>query len=224
MRIRNETLVHEEREYVTNKAKADVFLHRYAATSRLSIPKTCRIKNSLHRSLIGPIFEDPSSIPCNASEMSNAITSMKVKGALGKDNIHLRFIKAMGPIASSFMLRIFNNSWKTGYCPASWREAIIVPILKKVKPASQIVSFRPVSLISCVDKTIERMVASRLSFVVESNEWWCQDQAGFRTLKSSDSPNQSATDSRLDPLSAASSHYWTTVRRVIWYGGIACLS
>ena len=182
--IRNETLVHEGREYITNKAKADVFLQRYAATSRLNIPKECRIKNSVRRSLIGPIVEDPSSIPFNAAEMSNAITRMKVKGAPGKDKIHPRFIKAMGPIAASFMLRIFNDSWKTGSCPASWREAIIVPILKKGKPASQIDSFRPVSLTSCVAKTMERMVASRLSFMADSNEWWCQDQAGFRTLRS----------------------------------------
>ena len=68
-------------------------------------------------------------------------------------------------------------------CPASWR-AILVLILKKGKPASQIDSFRPVSLTSCVAKTMERMVASRLSFLAESDEWWCQDQAGFWTLRS----------------------------------------
>ena len=149
-----------------------------------SIPKACRIKNSVRLSLIGPIVEDPSSIPFNAAEMSNAITRMKVKGAQGKDKIHPKFIKVMGPIAASFMLGIFNDSWKTGSCPASWREAIIVSILKKGKPASQIDSFHPVSLTSCVAKTMERMVASRLSFMAESNEWWCQDQAGFRTLRS----------------------------------------
>ena len=152
--IRNETLVHEGREYITNKAKEDAFLQRYAATSRLSIPKACRINNSVRRSLIGPIVEDPRSIRCNAAEMSNAITSMKVKGAPGKDKIHPIFIKAMGLIASSFMLRIFNDSWKTGSCPASWREAIIIPILKKGKPANKIDSFRPVSLTSCVAKTM----------------------------------------------------------------------
>ena len=82
------------------------------------------------------------------------------------------------------MLRIFNDSWKAEFCTASWREAIIVPILKKGKPTSLIDSFRPLSLTSCVAKTMERMVASRLSFMVESNEWWCQDQASFRTLRS----------------------------------------
>ena len=117
--IRNEILVHEGREYITNKVKAESFLQRYAATSRLSIPKACRIKNSVRRSLISPIVEDPSSIPFNAAEMSNAITRMKVKGAPGKDKIHPRFIKAMGPIASSFMENgILPGFMEGGYnCP-----------------------------------------------------------------------------------------------------------
>ena len=223
--IRNDKLVHEGREYVTNKVKVDAFLQRFTATSRLSIPKACRIKNSVRRSLTGPIVEDPSSIPCNTAEMSNAITSMK--GAPGKDKIHPRFIKAMGPIASSFMLRIFNDSWKTGSCPASWMEAIIVPILKKCKPASQIDSFCPVSLTSCVTKTMERMMVSLISFMAESNEWWCQDQAGFWTLRSCEDQvhSQAVSDGfQIQPAKRASSHYWTTVRRMTRYIGIACLS
>ena len=31
-----------------------------------------------------------------------------------------------------------NGSWKNGSCPSCWREAIIVPLLKKGKPASEI--------------------------------------------------------------------------------------
>ena len=107
-------------------------------------------------------------------------------------------------------------------------DAIIVRILKKVKPASQIDSSRTVSLTSCVAKTMERMVATA------SPSWQSPMSDGARTrmvfgpsvharTKSSDSAKQSTMDSRLDPLSAASSHYWTTVRRMTRYGGIACL-
>ena len=107
--IRNETLVHEGREYVTNKAKADAYLQSYAATSRLSIPKACRIKNSVCRSLLSPIVEDPSSIPCKATEMSNAITSIKVKGVLGKDKIHPKPWAQSHPASSCAFLMIYGN-------------------------------------------------------------------------------------------------------------------
>ena len=56
--------------------------------------------------------------------------------------------------------------------------------MKRSKPASKIDSYRPVSLTSCIAKTVERMVASRLAHLAESKQWWCEDQAGFRRLRS----------------------------------------
>ena len=52
--IRNEMLVHEGKSYSTSKAKADAFMRRYAAVSRLSIPKPeCR-KNTMRRLMNAP--------------------------------------------------------------------------------------------------------------------------------------------------------------------------
>ena len=109
---------------------------------------------------------------------------MKAKGAPVRDNISSRFLKALGPIALSYLLDIINESWSYGRCPSSWREAVIVPLLKKGKPARKVDSFRPVSLTSCIAKTMERMVASRLSYLAESNGWWSEEQAGFRCMMS----------------------------------------
>ena len=163
--IRNETLVHDGKEYVTHKANADSFLQRYFENNRLSLPKACRIKNALPRSLVGPIVEDPSSIPFNVAEMSKTITNMKVKSAPGKDKIHPRFIKALGPIASNFKLRIFNDSWKAGICRLHrGRHNFPHP---ECRPASQIDSFRPVSLTSCVAKTMERMVVRKAAVRID---------------------------------------------------------
>ena len=111
---------------------------------------------------------------------------MKAKGAPGKDRIAPLFISALGPKALDFLLEIFNDSWRTGVSPAHWINAIIVPLLKRGKPASQIDSFRPVSLTSCIVKTMERMVANRLTNLAESNGWWSPDQAGFRSMRSCD--------------------------------------
>ena len=61
---------------------------------------------------------------------------------------------------------------------------MIIPLLKKGKPASEMNSYRPVALTSCVGKTMERMVANRLSHLAETNGWWSNDQAGFRKMRS----------------------------------------
>ena len=182
--IKNETLIHDGREYSTNRGKADAFLRRYAEISSLNIPKACSIKNSVRRSLNTPTVEDESSTSFTKAELTNAITSMKAKGAPGKDMVHPRFLKALGPTTLNYLLDMFNESWHVGYCPSSWREAVMVSILKKGKPASSIDSFRPISLTSCIAKTFERMIATRLSFLAESKGWWCNEQAGFRAMRS----------------------------------------
>jgi hypothetical protein len=87
-------------------------------------------------------------------------------------------------LALALLLDVANLSWEEGFCPQDWRNAEIIPLLKKGKAASNIDSYRPVSLTSCVAKTIERMVASRLAHLAEKQQWWCEDQAGFRKLRS----------------------------------------
>ena len=51
---------------------------------------------------------------------------------------------------------------------------------KAGKSASSIDSFRPVSLTSCVAKTLERLIHNRLYFLAESRSWICPEQAGVR--------------------------------------------
>ena len=117
-------------------------------------------------------------------ELTKALKDMKEKAAAGPDEIPPRFLKELGPGAAELLLVIFNQSWESGFCPHYWRDAEIVPLLKKGKPASNPESYRPVSLTSCLAKTMERMIASRLSFLAERAGWWCEDQAGFRKFRS----------------------------------------
>ena len=150
--IRNETLVHEGKSYSTSKAKADAFMRRYAAVSRLNIPKPERRKNTVPRLLNAPSVAEESCKKFTLAELKSAIGSMKSKGAPGRDRIAPRFIRALGTEAL-----IYDDSWSLGISPSHWREALIIPLLKKGKQASQIDSFRPVSLTSCIAKTMERM-------------------------------------------------------------------
>ena len=53
-------------------------------------------------------------------------------------------------------------------------------MLKAGKPASDLASYRPVSLTSCIDKVIERMIAERLYHLADTNNWFSSLQAGFR--------------------------------------------
>ena len=90
------------------------------------------------------------------------------------------FLKELGEGGRTELLSMFNQSMRENSVPQIWRSAIIVPLLKAGKPATQLGSFRPVSLTSCVVKVLERMLVERLVYIAEKNRWFHPIQAGFR--------------------------------------------
>ena len=117
-------------------------------------------------------------------ELKRAISKMRARGAPGPDDLPPQFFKALGDKALAALLHIFNESWKAGFCPQIWRNAVIIPLLKAGKPPSEIESFRPVSLTSVAVKILERMIADRLYHMAEENGWFSHLQAGFRKGRS----------------------------------------
>ena len=188
---RSKALVHDGREYVTDREKADLFVRKYAQISSHRFTKEERVSNRRVRIAmaregrkLGPF--GPECADFSSSELAAAIREMKPRGAEGLDEIPPRFLQELGAEARSFMLMCFNKSWQQGLCPQSWRTAVIVPLLKKDKPAGEIDSYRPISLTSCLGKLMERMVANRLYHLAESRGLLVEDQAGFRAQRSTE--------------------------------------
>ena len=62
--------------------------------------------------------------------------------------------------------------------PQELKNATIIPLLKMGKPASEISSYRSISLTSCLVKLLERMIATRLIHIVETNRLASNAQCG----------------------------------------------
>ena len=181
----NEVMINKGRIISSNEGKAKAFIHHYSEVSRLSFSEEERAENRrLKKTLESPSVDDESSAKFTMSELKKAIRRMKAKGAAGPDDIPPAFLKALGPVALMELLDMFNKSFQTGTVPQAWRNAIIIPLLKAGKPASDLASFRPISLTSCVAKLLERMVADRLYYLAETNQWFNAQQAGFRKGRS----------------------------------------
>ena len=91
-------------------------------------------------------------------ELNQAIHAMRRKGAAGPDDIPPAFLKELGEHGKTELLRIFNQSFNKAECPGSWLVATIIPLLKAKKPASDLASYRPISLTSCVVKVLKSAV------------------------------------------------------------------
>jgi hypothetical protein len=182
----NEVLVVNGKKLSSNKVKADAFIEHYADVSKLNFSKEERKTNRKAKRMIRKAqhVDAESTTSFTMQELEKAIQKMKTKGAAGEDEIPPSFLKALGPLAKEMLLGIFNQSFDDASVPQIWRRAIIIPLLKAGKPAGKLASFRPVSLTSCVVKTMERMVANRLYYIAETNGMFSDLQAGFRRGRS----------------------------------------
>jgi hypothetical protein len=174
---RNTVLEHGDRSFVSDTAKADVFIKHSASVSRHKFSRAERkvdrdvhvrlTENRLNFEPLGPESDD-----FLMEELVFSLKAGKAKRAEGPNGLALQFLKNLGEVARSFMLDTFNKSWREGFCPQSWKDAVIVPILKPGKPQGQLDSYRPIALTSCLAKVMERMVT-------ESCGMLNSDQSGF---------------------------------------------
>ena len=77
------------------------------------------------------------------------------------------------------LLHIFNLSFKQGIVPAQLKIAKIIPIFKSGDPLS-LDNYRPISLLSSFSKILEKIMCTRLTDHLESNNLICNEQFGFR--------------------------------------------
>ncbi|GFV81900.1 RNase H domain-containing protein [Trichonephila clavipes] len=75
----------------------------------------------------------------------------------GPDGITYTMLRHLNPDSITNILFLFNRVWKEHCFTSSWRETIVIPILKPGKVATDPLSYRPIAMTSCFCKTFERM-------------------------------------------------------------------
>ena len=81
--------------------------------------------------------------------------------AAGADRVTYSMLRQAGEVAHEELLNVINTSYAAGLLPTAWKEATIHPIPKPREPGKT----RPISLLSCLGKTAEKMVLQRLQWV-----------------------------------------------------------
>ena len=122
-------------------------------------------------------------LPFTLRELSESINKSH-DTAPGPDGIHYQLLKHLPNDTKSLLLSIFNNVWSSGNIPQNWKEAIVIPIPKPDKDDTIPSNYRPISLTSCLCKTLERMINVRLIWYLESQNIITNMQSGFRKHRS----------------------------------------
>ena len=121
--------------------------------------------------------------PFSLSELTDCIMKSH-NTAVGPDEIHYEFLKQLPSCSLDFLLQAFNEVWVSGKFPTTWKQATIIPIPKPGKDNTDPSNYRPIALTSCLCKTLERMINTRLIWFLESNGLITNFQCGFRSKRS----------------------------------------
>ena len=183
-------VIQQDQESITGRKAANHFIDTYEQISDIKIPEERRQQIHEEKRTLDqedpPESEDYMHKPFTSKEFEEALKTLSKKTSPGPDKITNEMLQHLGPKSKKKLLKVFNNSWKTGHVPQAWREADMVPIHKKGKDRGNAKSYRPISLTSCVGKLIERLVNNRLSWHLESNNIIAPEQAGFRQHRSTE--------------------------------------
>ena len=77
-------------------------------------------------------------------------------------------VKLAAPYIAKALAKIFNESLLTGIFPSDWKEAKVIPVYKS-GTKSNMNNYRPISIISIIAKTMEKLVHEQIYSYLEQN-------------------------------------------------------
>ena len=117
----------------------------------------------------------------SVAEIKKNLEKCKAKSAMGIDGISYGLIKRIPDAYMQCVAKFFTSCLKLGHFPSVWKQAKVILIPKPGKDSRQAKNHRPISLLSCLGKVFERILARRLSSYMEQNKLFSNSQSGFRS-------------------------------------------
>lgn len=128
------------------------------------------------------------------NEVKQVVRALKNRKAPGFDCIRNVVIKNLSLNAIAYLTSLINAMFVIGYFPTCWKTAKIVAFSKPGKPKNDPASFRPISLLPCLGKITEKLLAKDITAFATQNNVLPDVQFGFRQ-------NHSTTHALLNTLS-----------------------
>ena len=115
--------------------------------------------------------------------VQRVMKKMSNKKSKGRDGIPQDCLLMGQEVLAAPLTKIINSSIVSGVFPDQWKEAIVVPILKKGDP-KEMKNYRPVSCLVAASKVLEKVVCDQLTRFAEVHDILPNNQHGFRSGRS----------------------------------------
>ena len=117
--------------------------------------------------------------PTTPNEIEDIIRSFDASKSAGPNSIPNKIIKQISMSISIPISNLCNHSFMTGICPDILKVSKVIPIHKKDSKL-EIVNYRPISLLSNINKILEKLMFNRLYLFLELHNCIYDLQFGFR--------------------------------------------
>ena len=116
--------------------------------------------------------------PTSPQEVFEEINSLNLNKSSGLDGISAYFIKLASDIIAVPLSILCNLSFSEGVFPNCLKNAKVIPRFK-TGSKSELSNYRPISLLSCLSKVVEKLIYSRLTNYLNKNSILYHNQYGF---------------------------------------------
>jgi hypothetical protein len=113
-------------------------------------------------------------------EIQEEIGFLNIKKAPGIDKITPKMMKELPKKGLVMLTYIYNAMLRLSFWPKKLKTAEILLIPKPGKDPKELSSYRPISLLSVINKLFEKLILRRLNMDQKPDEWMPPHQFGFR--------------------------------------------
>ena len=112
-------------------------------------------------------------------EVERELLKIDPSKSTGFDDLNPKVIHQIAPLIKYPLALIFNKSLSQGVVPKNLKCSLISPVYKS-EDKSLVSNYRPVSVLPCFSKILEKLMFKRLMSFIEKHKILYQDQYGFR--------------------------------------------
>ena len=117
--------------------------------------------------------------PTDKKKIENVISSLDSNKSVGPNSIPTKVLKLLKNDISSQLSEIFNISFSSGIFPSILKTAKVIPVHKKDSKLD-FSNYRPISLLSNIEKVLERLMYNRIYKFFSDNNLIYSLQFDFR--------------------------------------------
>ena len=117
--------------------------------------------------------------PIELPQLKELLSETKAKSAPGDDGITYALLKKCSDNTKQIICNLFNKCLSENVFPDPWKKAKVRMLAKPGRDRKKAANYRPISLLSCLGKILERYIYRYLIKELEDKKFFNRNQAGF---------------------------------------------